>query len=63
MSSRNRAEMRDPDPKLPPTDPDPEPPGPHIPGPNPNELGPDVVPQVDPDIPQSQRLGTPDTSV
>lgn len=48
--------MRNPDPKLPPTDPDPEPPGPPIPGPNPDEPGPDVVPQVDPDFPQPQRL-------
>jgi hypothetical protein len=49
--------MRDPDPKLPPADPDPEPPdGPPIPGPNPDEPGPDVVPRVDPEIPQPQRL-------
>jgi hypothetical protein len=56
MSRRNPAVMRDPDPKLPPTDPDPEPPGPPIPGPNPDEPGPDVVPQVDPDISLPQRL-------
>jgi hypothetical protein len=48
--------MRDPDPKLPPTDPDPEPPDPPIPGPNPDEPGPDVLPQVDPGIPLPQRL-------
>ena len=52
--------MRDPDPKLPPTDPDPEPPDPPIPGPNPDEPGPDVVPQVDPEIPLPQRLGSSD---
>src|SRR5580698_4030148 len=44
MSRRNRALMRDPDPKLPPPDPDPEPSDPPIPGPNPDEPGPDVVP-------------------
>jgi hypothetical protein len=48
--------MRDPDPKLPPNDPDPEPPDPPIPGPNPDEPGPDVVPQFDPEIPQPQRV-------
>jgi hypothetical protein len=32
--------MRDPDPKLPPNDPDPEPSGPPIPGPGPDEPGP-----------------------
>jgi hypothetical protein len=53
--------MRDPEPKLPPADPDPEPPdGPPIPGPSPDEPGPDVVPQVDLEIPQPQRLGCSD---
>ena len=52
----NPTVMRDPDPKLPPNDPDPEPPGPPIPGPNPDEPGPDVVPQVDPEFPEPQRL-------
>ena len=61
MSRRNRAVMRDPDPKLPPPNPDPEPPdGPPIPRPTPDEPGPDVVPQVDPEIPQPQRLGSSD---
>lgn len=52
--------MRDQDPKLPPADPDPEPPGPPIPGPNPDEPGPDVVPHVDPDLPQPQRMESSD---
>src|ERR1700722_16849371 len=56
MSRSNRAAMRDPDPKLPPPDPDPEPQDPPIPGPNPDEPGPDVVPQIDPELPQPQRL-------
>jgi hypothetical protein len=41
--------MKEPEPQLPPEDPDPDPlypPG--IPGPNPDEPGPDMMPQVDP---------------
>ena len=41
--------MQDPEPKLPPPDPEPVPPRRE---PNPNEPDPDVVPQIDPDLPQ-----------
>lgn len=46
--------MQDPEPKLPPLDPDPDPLEPPVPGPNPREPYPDVVPQFDPAIPQPQ---------
>jgi hypothetical protein len=42
--------MHDPEPTLPPRDPDPEPVDP-VPGPNPDEPGPDVLPQTDPLVP------------
>ncbi len=47
--------MQDPEPKLPPRDPDPDPLDP-VPGPNPDEPGPDVVPQIDPETPPSEKL-------
>ena len=40
--------MRDAEPKLPPADPDPGPLYPPVPEPNPDEPGPDVLPQTDP---------------
>ncbi len=45
--------MQDPEPKLPPREPDPDPLEP-VPGPNPDEPGPDVLPQIDPEIPPMQ---------
>ena len=47
--------MQDPEPKLPPRDPDPDPLNP-VPGPNPDDPDPDVVPQIDPEIPQPQMI-------
>jgi len=47
--------MQDPEPKLPPRDPDPDPLNP-VPGPNPDDPDPDVVPQIDPEIPQPQTI-------
>jgi len=54
--SRKQNVMRDPDPKLPPSDPDPEQPGPPLPNPSPDEPGPDVVPLFDPGLPQPRML-------
>ena len=47
----------DPEPKLPPNDPDPDPLNP-IPRPNPDEPGPDVFPRIDPSIPLPQEAGS-----
>ena len=53
--------MQNSEPKLPPRDPNPDPLDPPFPGPNPaepvpDEPGPDVVPQVDPETPQPTRM-------
>ncbi len=45
--------MQDPEPKLPPGDPDTDPMDPIAPEPNPDEPGPDVEPQTDPEPPTS----------
>ena len=45
-----------PEPKLPPNDPDPDPLNP-VPQPNPDEPGPDVYPGIDPAIPLPQQTG------
>jgi hypothetical protein len=54
-TGRKGSRVKDLEPKLPPRDPDPDPPNP-VPGPNPDEPGPDVVPRVDPETPQPQKL-------
>ena len=46
--------MQHPKAKLPPRDPDPDPMYPPAPEPHPDEPDPDVVPQIDPAIPQPQ---------
>jgi hypothetical protein len=48
--------MPEPDPTLPPNDPDPEPLNPVFPGPGPEEPGPDVLPEVDPDRFEPQQI-------
>ena len=55
IQQAERVVMQDPEPKLPPGDPDPDPLDP-VPGPNPDEPDPDVVPQIDPEIPQPKKL-------